>query len=446
MRNFARGAAAASVLALASAIAAPASAQDGQGQAAQDEEIVVYGLPIAEDTPQSATGLALTLRETPQSITVIDSQRITEFAMANTAQVLEQVVGLNVDRGESARTVFNARGFDVTNVQVDGIGIPLLGGIQYGETDSYLFERIEVIRGANGLTTGVGNPSATINYIRKRPGKARKLMLGAYAGSYDYWRVEADGNVPLTEDGGIALRLIGAHEQRKSHLFNYDLKRNLFAATLAAEISPQLTATVGYTYQHHKTHGSGWGSVTHFYDDGGRIDYDRSINYAPDWTYWPVMDEQAYAELAYSPSAKWTIKGVVTYKRFIEDPTLLYIYGNPNRATGLGLAGQASDFKSDTKRYLADLYATGRFDLFGREHQLTFGVSWTQSDWLQWQANALNNPQIIPNFRNLDNVHVPQPVFGPTILQLDQRETQKRAYVATQLNFADWLKAVVGTS
>ncbi len=87
--------------------------------------------------------------------------------------------------------------------------------------------------------------------------------------------------------------------------------------------------------------------------------------------------------------------------------------------------------------------------MFGREHQLTMGASWTQEDGRQWSnaANPVSFPLIIPDFRNFANVHVPEPEsFGPKILQLDERERQKRAYVATQLNLADWLKAIVGTS
>lgn len=439
-----RGLFSTSALALAISMATPAWADQAQPQTDGDaQEIVVVGLAIAEDRPASATGLSLTLRETPQSITVLDRVRIEDFALTNTAQLLEQVVGLNVERGESDRTVFNARGFDVTNIQVDGIGIPLLFGIQYGESDTLFYERIEVIRGANGLTTGVGNPSATINYIRKRPHDERRLQMGAYVGSFNMWRVEADANIPLAE--GVALRLVGANEQRDSHLINYDMKRSSFGATLEAAITPELMGTLGYTYQHNLSHGSGWGSVTHHYSDGGRIDHDRSANFSPSWANWPVMDEQAFGEIAYSPGGDWTVKGVLTYKRFIEAPTLLYVFGNPDRETGLGLFGYPADFRSDYKRYMADLYAAGSFSLFGRKHQLTLGTSWTQSDGRQWQGLATTSP-IFPDFRNLQNVQPERPEFNPLQVQLDERETLKRAYVATQLNFADWLKAVVGTS
>ncbi len=433
-----------SALALFASMATPAWA-NGQ----EEEEVVVVGLAIAEDKPASATGLSLTLRETPQSITVIDRQRIEDFALTNTGTLLEQVVGLNVQRFDSDRTMFTARGFDVSNVQVDGIGTPLRFNIQFGEMDTLFFERIEVIRGASGLTTGVGNPSATINYIRKRPTRERSLYLGGYVGSYDAWRVEADANVPLDADGDIALRVVGAHDMRDSHMINYDNKRTLGGATLSAAITPDLKATVGYTHQYNISHGSGWSSVVHHYDDGTRIDHDRSANFAPPWAYWTVLDEQAFGELAYS-LGDWTIKGIFTMKHADEEQALLYVgFGNPNRATGLGLNGYSGRYQAYGMRYTADLQAAGPFTLFGREHQLTMGASWTQERVRQWEAYALPTPFPIPipDFRNFANVHTPLPDFeNPRRLEVDELERQKRGYIASQLNMADWLKTVVGTS
>jgi outer membrane receptor for ferric coprogen and ferric-rhodotorulic acid len=79
------------------------------------------------------------------------------------------VTGVNVEKVETDRTYYNSRGFDITNFQVDGIGLPLIWGIQFGDLDTVLFERVEVVRGANSMMTGTGNPSATVNYVRKRP-------------------------------------------------------------------------------------------------------------------------------------------------------------------------------------------------------------------------------------------------------------------------------------
>lgn len=120
-------------------------------------------------------------------------------------------------RNETDRTEYSSRGFDITNFQVDGIGLPLLGSVD-GDLHTILYERVEIVRGANAIVTGVGNPSATVNYLRKRPTTAFQANASAYAGSFDLWRVEADVSGPINASGPLRARAIGAHEERNSYL------------------------------------------------------------------------------------------------------------------------------------------------------------------------------------------------------------------------------------
>ncbi len=99
----------------------------------------------------SSTGLELTLRETPQSITIMTHDRMRDQALTNLDQVLEQVVGIEPDRRSAigGDTVgYYARGFAVQNYQVDGVIRP--GGL-YGffedTVDMIAYDRIAVVRG-----------------------------------------------------------------------------------------------------------------------------------------------------------------------------------------------------------------------------------------------------------------------------------------------------------
>ena len=178
-------------------------------------EIVVTGAAAAQES-SSATGLPMSLIDTPQGVTVIDQQQIRDFALTNVNALLDQVVGVNVERAETDRTAYDARGFAITNFQVDGIGLPLLSdGIAYGSLDTVLWDHVEAVRGANGMMTGVGNPSATINYIRKRPTPDFQASLTGYLGAYGDHRIEGDISGPLNASGTVQARLIAAHEDRQ---------------------------------------------------------------------------------------------------------------------------------------------------------------------------------------------------------------------------------------
>lgn len=82
------------------ALASAAHASDSDADADQKSDIIVTAAKLKEaplNDSASATGLDLSLRETPQSVTVIDRQRIEDFALNNIADVLDQAVGVNVN-------------------------------------------------------------------------------------------------------------------------------------------------------------------------------------------------------------------------------------------------------------------------------------------------------------------------------------------------------------
>ena len=49
---------------------------------------------------------------------------------------------------ETNRTTYTARGFDISNILVDGIGIPQVDSYNYNnsDTDSYFYDRIEIVK------------------------------------------------------------------------------------------------------------------------------------------------------------------------------------------------------------------------------------------------------------------------------------------------------------
>ena len=134
-------------------------------EAEETENRITVIAEKGEAIPTGATGLPLAIIDTPQSVTVIDRTLLDDFAFDEVNDVLRYVTGVNVEEAETDRTYYNARGFDITEAMVDGIQLPNLWGPSIGSLDTVLWDSIEVVRGANGLLSGVGNPSGTINYL-----------------------------------------------------------------------------------------------------------------------------------------------------------------------------------------------------------------------------------------------------------------------------------------
>jgi len=123
----------------------------------------------------TATGLNLSIRETPQSISVISNQLLKDLSLHNAEEALSKYatgISLNNDAGGN-RIV--SRGFYVDNIQEDGIASSVSSSV-FGPlgsskefTDLEFYDRVEVLRGVAGLTQSNGEPGGTINLIRKRP-------------------------------------------------------------------------------------------------------------------------------------------------------------------------------------------------------------------------------------------------------------------------------------
>jgi outer-membrane receptor for ferric coprogen and ferric-rhodotorulic acid len=121
------------------------------------------------DATSTAAKLPLTLRETPQSVTVVSRERLDDQNLQSLQEVLDNTPGIYSYAWDTERVLFTARGFTIDNLMYDGV--PAEGNFSthsIDETiDTALFERIEIVRGATGLMTGAGSPAASIDLHRK---------------------------------------------------------------------------------------------------------------------------------------------------------------------------------------------------------------------------------------------------------------------------------------
>lgn len=430
-------------------MASAANAADGEDKQAKPAGDIIVTAAKTKDAQinesASATGLDLSLRETPQSVTVVDRLRIDDFALNNVNDLLTQTVGVTVERIETDRTEYTSRGFNITNFQVDGIGLPLSSNIQYGDSDTVLFERVDVVRGANAIMTGVGNPSATVNYLRKRPTEQLQANASAQVGSFDDWRLDGDVSGPLNGSGTIRARVIGAHEETDSNLDYYHLNRDVAAGLLALDVTPDLTATVGYSRQSNRADGVLWGALPLVYSDGSRINYKRSASTSAPWTYWDNVSQTAFGELTYKLGGDWSVRGVFTFNDVDSDARLLYASGTPDRDTGLGVTGTTGIYPSRYRQYLLDGYVSGSVQAFGRQHQLAFGLS---SGWFNTTGYEayVDTPIDYGDIRELSSFRAAEPDYPALELQQRVHDKLTRAYGAVHLDLTDRLKGVAGAS
>ncbi|WP_216373257.1 TonB-dependent siderophore receptor [Francisella tularensis] len=285
--------------------------------------------------PASTTRLPITLQETPQSATAISLQRLQDESLFSINDVMRNVTGVSVSFYDTQRPLYYARGFAITDFQVDGI--PTYSGSTNQEYDTAFYDRIEVIRGANGLLSGAGVPSATVNLLRKRPGKEFDASFAVSAGSWDYRRMEADVTAPLTDDGRFRSRVVAAYTDRGLYYDRYKENKMAGMAVLEGDVTDSTTVTVGYQTQDNNPTGSTWGTVAFFDNQGNFAHLARSTNLSPKWSYWKRESSTAFANLEQRFGDNWLLKINTAYTRGNVQNVRLYGTGNPDPVTGSGI-------------------------------------------------------------------------------------------------------------
>lgn len=294
----------ASVVALALLSAAHAYAQAPAGDIDADS-IIVTG-------KTETTGLHLSSRETPQSVTAIDSLRMQEQGLYEISDVMDQVVGIQSNRTSALGTdgtAYTARGVAVKNYLVDGVARPTnLYGFTEDTADLVAYERVEVIRGSAGMITGTGNPAAAINMIRKRPGTDLRASVSARVGSWDMYRIEGDVGGALTSDGRVRARVAGAWQDNDTFIDREHIKRKALYGVIEADLTPNTLLTAGVEYQNFRSTGASRGGVPLYFTDGSETHFARSTNGGANWSDFSRKSTNIFASIAHDFDPKWHLQ------------------------------------------------------------------------------------------------------------------------------------------
>ncbi|MEN5316693.1 TonB-dependent siderophore receptor [[Pseudomonas] hibiscicola] len=394
---------------------------------------------------RSATRLDLSLRETPQSVTVITRQRLDDMGLFSLSDVMGQVTGVSVSVTDSERINYVSRGYTIDNFQIDGM-LNTFGGSVKTNTDSVIYERIEVIRGATGLTTGAGDPSGTISMIRKRPTDTFQMGANLTVGRWGNRRLEADLGGPVAWDGRIRARVVAAKQQSDSFRDVYSLDKDVFYGIVQADLSDSTLFEVGYEYQSPRTTGVTWGVVPYWGADGTPANLPRSTNLSASWSAWPIVEKTSFARLEQQLGNGWSVKGNISHAVRDTDGSVWYgAAGNP-RADGTGVTAYISHFNEHSTMDVFDVNVGGPFQLFGREHELVFGLGQSvrkgESEGMDFDYDDAY--AVVPDWRHwTGNVPV-LPVTRLGRLSSQNELRQRAAYVAARLRLADPLLAVAG--
>lgn len=416
--------------------AAPGGATEGTGS-------------YTTDASSSATGLNLKLRETPQSVSVMTRQRIEDQQLHEILEVLDQTVGITVNQagpiGSDSNAIY-ARGFQVQNFQVDGINRVNSYGYRDDVSDMAVFDRVEVVRGATGLLSGPGTPSATVNMIRKKPTAEVAASVSAQAGSWDNYRAEVDVSGPLTADGGVRGRVVGAYQDTQSYIDRQQATKQVFYGIVEADLTASLTGRLGFEYQDFEADEAARAGFPTFDSTGGKTRFPRSFNTATTWSYLSRENRTVFGTLEQRFDNDWTVKLDLEKSWREYDDVLGYAAGGrPNPATGTGVTIWPGRWAQEPEQFSADLSVTGQYTLFGREHQLMTGYSRSDANhdgdaYPLWTFPGYSTA--VPNIYDWHG-EMPKPNMVATS-HVDFEEKQSGGYLASRFSLTKDASLIVG--
>ncbi|TEH31090.1 Fe(3+)-pyochelin receptor FptA [Pseudomonas aeruginosa] len=430
------------LLALSPLAAAVADARkDGETEL---PDMVISGESTSATQPPGVTTLGkvpLKPRELPQSASVIDHERLEQQNLFSLDEAMQQATGVTVQPFQLLTTAYYVRGFKVDSFELDGVPT-LLGNTASSPQDMAIYERVEILRGSNGLLHGTGNPAATVNLVRKRPQREFAASTTLSAGRWDRYRAEVDVGGPLSASGNVRGRAVAAYEDRDYFYDVADQGTRLLYGVTEFDPSPDTLLTVGAQYQHID-------SITNMAGvpmakDGSNLGLSRDTYLDVDWDRFKWDTYRAFGSLEQQLGGGW--KGKVSAEYQEADSRLRYAgsFGAIDPQTGDGgqLTGAAYKFKSIQRSLDANL--NGPVRLFGLTHELLGGVTYAQGETRQDTARFLNLPNTPVNVYRWDPHGVPRPQIGQYTSPGTTTTTQKGLYALGRIKLAEPLTLVVG--
>jgi outer membrane receptor for ferric coprogen and ferric-rhodotorulic acid len=399
----------------------------------------------------TATPLGLSLRETPQSVSVITRQRMEDQGLTQLPEVVAQTPGLVVsqsgNQGSDSSPIYS-RGFIVNTYMIDGVRQTDSNYSSIFQTnDMAMFDRVEVVRGASGLMNGVGTPGAAINLIRKRPSADFQAQVRAEAGSWNHVRGEVDISSPLNASGSVRGRLVAAAQDNDSYIDRLKERKKLLYGVIEADLGTRTQLLAGASVQHHDATGHARGGLPGFYADGTRTAWSRSASAAPPWAYSERHYTSVFAALEHRFNDDWKLKTTATRTTNSYDELIGYASGGaPVRETGAGVTLWAGRWAGKPRQDSLDVQATGRFDLLGRKHDLAFGAQLSRTSYVVPGYTNWTFPGWSSTIGNIYTWDGNSPVSppNPAVSLINSNERLNSAYATVRFKPADSLALLAG--
>lgn len=406
-------------------------------------------------TTTSSIRLPMSVRETPQSVSVITDQRIKDRNMTSLEDVMRDVTGVNVMTDTGGRYHFESRGFAIQNVQQDGVNS--LPGSPSGNVyrsaidmpDLAIYDHVEVLRGVSGLLQGNGTPGGSVNLVRKRPTEKFQASTSMTVGSNALRRNEADISGPIGLQGRLRGRAVIVNEDRGTDKPEVDRDLTGFFGTFEYDLDDHTHVDAGfYRQRSHK--------VPDIYgipldNNGQDLGLSRSTFLGADWNTAQYDRLDLFTSITHDFDNEWTAKGTLNFTRSRSDSKGANAFGAVDTSTGtredtVFTYDSATQYHNTADQMSFNVNATGPFHFLGHQHELVLGAD-IKSD----SSNNLSKLKRVtdttgPNAWRSDATTIIEPTWSSLSPAFDAHylQRQQALYAVGRFSLTDDVKFIVG--
>lgn len=336
---------------------------------------------LKADYQNSATKTPLSIRETPQSISVItrDSIEARQARDVNTALELAAGVSSGISSsggpfaGNSPRVAeqFSLRGQRLDgdrDVRIDGFA----SNSNRNNFDLAPFERVEVAKGPSSMLYGQGSLGGFVNLVRKKPQQDPAASVVTQVGSFDSRRAEADLTGAIVSRKLLG-RAIVAYENSGSFIDAVESEKLVFAPSLELRIGERTRALLQLIRQDEEFLPS---LGVPLRTDGSELsapNIPRSFFFGVPSTEESTANAlHASLQVDHEISDRWLVSLRLnrsrTEHRGVADNYGYGFYGDGDAYVYSSILSERDE------GWAGELRLDGKFDALGREHRLLMGV------------------------------------------------------------------------
>lgn len=391
---------------------------------------------------RTGTKTDTSLKETPQTISVITREQLDAQGVESIAESLRYTPGVVTQYGNTDLRYdwLTVRGF-VPGRYLDGLRLPFGSrGYSQPRIEPFGLERIEVLKGPSSLLYGQGTPGGLVNMVSKRPTTDALHEVELQYGSHNRKQLALDLGGKLDETGELSYRLVGL-TRRSDTAYNYvNEEKTYIAPSVTWRPNADTHLTLMAQYQKISSQGGGGAPVLPangtLYTSVFKALPLETFAGAPNFDHY--SNEQYFLgyEFEHRLNDTWIVRQNLRYGETMSDTKRVQLFCLTTACNPASMGRYAWAFPEKSKLFTVDNQVQGIFTTGAVKQTVLAGVDYSSERSVYDESSLSPLPTALNLYAPL---YVPYSgAIPPVATHIEQNRDQLGAYLQDQIKLDRW--------